>query len=195
MEIKDIFLDLPTLETKRLLLRKYKKEDMDDLYEYASDEEVTRYLTFETYKNMEDANQYIQTLLEKYRNGNEVSPWAIEWKQNHKMIGSIGINQWDIENYYIQIGYVLNKKYWNQGIMTEALKTVIDFAFKNMNIERIELTHDVRNIGSGKVMLKNGLKQEGILRKSKYIKGEFIDCFYYSILREEYESQKGGICN
>lgn len=195
MEIKDIFLDLPTLETKRLLLRKYKKEDMDDLYEYASDEEVTRYLTFETYKNMEDANQYIQTLLEKYRNGNEVSPWAIEWKQNHKMIGSIGINQWDIENYYIQIGYVLNKKYWNQGIMTEALKTVIDFAFKNMNIERIELTHDVRNIGSGKVMLKNGLKQEGILRKSKYIKGEFIDCSYYSILREEYESQKGGICN
>lgn len=195
MEIKDIFLNLPTLETKRLLLRKYKKEDMDDLYEYASDEEVTRYLTFETYKNMEDANQYIQTLLEKYRNGNEVSPWAIEWKQNHKMIGSIGINQWDIENYYIQIGYVLNKKYWNQGIMTEALKTVIDFAFKNMNIERIELTHDVRNIGSGKVMLKNGLKQEGILRKSKYIKGEFIDCSYYSILREEYESQKGGICN
>lgn len=195
MEIKDIFLDLPTLETKRLLLRKYKKEDMDDLYEYASDEEVTRYLTFETYKNMEDANQYIQTLLEKYRNGNEVLPWAIEWKQNHKMIGSIGINQWDIENYYIQIGYVLNKKYWNQGIMTEALKTVIDFAFKNMNIERIELTHDVRNIGSGKVMLKNGLKQEGILRKSKYIKGEFIDCSYYSILREEYESQKGGICN
>lgn len=195
MEIKDIFGDLPTLETKRLLLRKYKKEDMDDLYEYASDEEVTRYLTFETYKNMEDANQYIQTLLEKYRNGNEVSPWAIEWKQNHKMIGSIGINQWDIENYYIQIGYVLNKKYWNQGIMTEALKAVIDFAFKNMNIERIELTHDVRNIGSGKVMLKNGLKQEGILRKSKYIKGEFIDRSYYSILREEYESQKGGICN
>lgn len=175
---------MPDIETERLLVRKFKETDIDDMYEYASDDIVTRYITWDTYKSKEEAVKYVNSIIKRYDNF-ELAPWAIEYKENGKMIGSIDI-RYDSENYAAEIGYVLNKNYWNKGIMTEVLKEVIDFGFKNLNVNRLEMKHDVRNEPSGKVMLKNGFKYEGTLRNQKFQKGEFVDLKYYSMLREEY---------
>lgn len=177
--------NLPRIETKRFILRKFTNNDIDDLYEYASDNEVTQFLSWDTYKNIDMAVDYIENVLLKYSK-NEIAPWGIEWKENSKLIGSIDFVQYDRKNFSAEIGYVLNRKYWNKGIMTEALKEIVKFGFDEMNLTRIETKLDSRNVASEKVMQKNGLKYEGTLRKKEFLKNKFIDVKYYSILKDEY---------
>ena len=95
-----------------------------------------------------------------------------------------------------EIGYVLSKKYWNKGYMTEALKAVIDYLFNKVGFNRIQLRHLIDNVASGKVMIKSGLKYEGILRQYGIKNtGEYSDTAIYSILKCEYESKKGNAHN
>lgn len=176
---------IPTLETDRLIIRKFTETDIDDFYEYVSDDEVTRYLLWDTYKNKDVAREYIASIIEKY-NRYELAPWGIELKENSKLVGSIDFVKYDYKNFSAEIGYVLNRNYWNKGIMTEALKTIIKFGFEEMNLIRIEMRHNVMNIGSERVIQKNGLKYEGTLRKKEFLKKEFVDVKYYSILKEEF---------
>ena len=150
---------LPKIETKRFILRKFTKNDVNDLYEYASDDEVTRFLSWDTYKSIDMASDYIEKILQKYSK-NEIAPWGIEWKENSKLIGSIDFVQYDRKNFSAEIGYVLNKEYWNKGIMTEALKEIVKFGFDKMNLMRIEARLDSKNVASERVMQKNGLKYE-----------------------------------
>lgn len=184
--VKKVFKNLPTLETERLKIRLIKEDDIYDLFEYCSDDDVTRYLTFDTYKSLDEAKERIQYCLENYKNIDGPILWAIEYKQDSKLIGSIDFVKWNIEHKVGEIGYALNKKYWNKGIMTEALKAVLKFGFEKMELNRIEINCDERNIASAKVMEKNGLKYEGTLRQKRFQKGEYINLKYYSILKEEY---------
>ena len=131
------------------------------------------------------AEKYIEDVLLKYSK-NEIAPWGIEWKENSKLIGSIDFVKYDRKSFSAEIGYVLNRKYWNKGIMTEALKEIIKFGFDEMNLIRIEIKLDSMNIGSERVIQKNGLKYEGTLRKKEFLKNKFIDIKYYSILKNEY---------
>lgn len=185
MLIQGKIFNLPKIETKRFILRKFTKNDIDDLYEYASDNKVTRYLSWDTYKNRDMAVKYIEDILLKYSK-NEIAPWGIEWKENSKLIGSIDFVKYEEKNFSAEIGYVLNRKYWNKGIMTEAVEAIIKFGFEEMNLNRIEMRHNVMNIGSERVMQKNALKYEGTLREKEFLKKEFVDINYYSILRDEY---------
>lgn len=121
MLIQEKIFDLPKIETKRFILRKYTKNDIEDLYEYASDNKVTQYLSWDTYKNIDMAVKYIEDVLLKYSK-NEIAPWGIAWKENSKLVGSIDFVKYDKKSFSAEIGYVLNRKYWNKGIMTEALK-------------------------------------------------------------------------
>ena len=182
---KEKIFNLPRIETKRCILRKFTKNDIDDLYEYASDNEVTQFLSWDTYKSINMAVDYIENVLLKYSK-NEIAPWGIEWIENSKLIGSIDFVKYDEKNFSAEIGYVLNKKYWNKGIMTEVLKEIVEFGFDEMNLVRIETRLDSMNVASERVMQKNGLKYEGTLRKKEFLKNKFIDVKYYSILKDEY---------
>jgi ribosomal-protein-alanine N-acetyltransferase len=88
-----------------------------------------------------------------------------------------------------EIGYVIGRKYWGEGLMTEAVKEVIRFGFERMNLNRIQATCFPENIGSYRVMEKAGMKFEGTLREQMFIKGRFQDLKLYSILRKEYYEQ------
>lgn len=185
--IQKVFGGLPTFETDRLRIRLFDRNDVDDLYEYCSDDEVTKYLPFDTYTSKQQAIERIEYCKQGYKELNAPILWAIEYKPESKLVGGIDFVKWDEENRYAEIGYLINKKYWNKGIMTEALKVILEFGFNNMGLNRIQICCDERNIGSARVMEKNGLKYEGTLRKSRYTKGEFVNIKYYSILKEEYK--------
>ena len=114
--------------------------------------------------------------------------WAIELKRDRKVIGGISIRKWNGDNRCADVGYVLSKKYWNKGIITEALKAVINFGFDELNAHRIEAHCDENNIGSYKVMEKAGMKYEGTLREKVYMKGKYVNMKFYSILKSEFES-------
>lgn len=181
-----VFKDYPTLETERLILRLFNDSDVEDLYEMCSDELVTKYLNFETYTSITDAYERLEVVKKEYEELHVPPVWAIELKDTGKVIGSIGFLHVKENHSYAEIGYLLHRRYWNKGIMSEAVKEVLKFGFEKMELNKITIDCDSRNIGSYRVMEKNGLVYEGTLRQQRFNKGEYVDVKVYSILKEEY---------
>ncbi len=182
MEIQDIFKDLPTLETERLILRKVTKDDLASMYEYGSDPEVSKYVTWERHRSIDDTQAFLDFILNQYENG-KLAPWAIEYKENGKMIGTIDFVDWQPALRIGEIGYVLHRDYWGRGLMSEAAKRVIDFGFEEMDLVRIQAVCLPENKGSYRVMEKAGMEYEGTLRKARVIKGKHCDVKMYSIVK------------
>ena len=185
MKIEDVFGDLPKIETERLILRKMNLNDAQDLYEYASDAEVTRYVTWDTHKSIEDYRNFLKSVIQRYEK-KEVSGWGVVLKENKKFIGTCGYMWWHIGCARAEMGYALSRKYWDKGLMTETVKEIIKFGFEKMKLNRIEARCMIGNIASEKVMEKVGMTFEGIMREQMYAKGVFSDLKMYSILRREY---------
>ena len=177
-------------ETERLIVRYWEEKDYLDLYDYAKDEEITKFLTWQPYKSEEEAKERIAILLEKYKNNEIKTDYAIELKSENKVIGSIAIVRYSEKNEGLaEIGYVLGRKYQGFGYMTEALKGMFKYIFDNSIAARIQLQHDVDNPKSGNVMKRAGMMFEGVLRKA----GESnyrsrADLANYSILKEEMDT-------
>jgi [ribosomal protein S5]-alanine N-acetyltransferase len=188
MDIEKIYGNLPTLETERLLLRKITLEDVEDMYSYASNEEVSKYVTWETHKTLSDTKEFVEFVIAQYEN-KKVAPWGIEYKENGKFIGTIDFVSWSLKHHVAEIGYVLSQDFWGKGIVTEAAKEVIKFGFNNMDLVRIQARCFVENIGSSRVMEKTGMSFEGIIRKGWMLEnGKHQDIKMYSILNEEFAS-------
>ena len=184
MEIEDFFTNLPTIETNRLILRKLTLADAEDMFEYASDPEVPKYSAWSVHKSIDDTKNFLEIIMEEYNN-HAVSSWGIIHKADQKLIGTCGFSKWIIDDDRAEIGYALSRKYWRQGYMTEAVRTVIDFGFGTMLLNRIEARCKTQNIASAKVMEKVGMKFEGILRQQMFYKGKYHDMKMYSILSNE----------
>ncbi|QST01162.1 GNAT family N-acetyltransferase [Pontibacillus sp. ALD_SL1] len=188
MEIEDIYGNLPTLETDRLLLRRITSEDLDDMYEYVSNEEVTKYVTWEAHRSLSDTKEFIKYALSQYED-KDLSPWGIEYKSNGKFIGTIDFVSWEVNHHVAEVGFAISQDYWGKGITTEAVNELIKFGFTHMNLVRIQARCLVENRGSECVMEKAGMSFEGILRKSMLVKGKHHDLKIYSILKEEFFSK------
>ncbi|WP_058487049.1 GNAT family N-acetyltransferase [Defluviitalea phaphyphila] len=169
-----------TMESNRLILRPFSMKDVQDVFLYASDDIVTKYLTWPSHI---DISQTEKVVKEFYMTKSGV--FAIELKSEHKCIGCIELRVCP-EHDKASFGYVLNREYWNKGYMTEALKLILDFAFSRLGLNRIEATHYVGNEGSGRVMQKCGMKYEGKGLQEVKIKGIFHDVVHYAILREDW---------
>ena len=189
MKIEDfsIFKDIPTLKTERLILRKLKKSDLDDVFEYSSDEEVPHFLLWESHKSKAVTKAYINRVIKWYKSG-QFYDWAIEF--NGKMIGLCGFSKIDILNDTAEVGYVLNRKFWGQGIATEAVKAVVNFGFRTLSLLRIEAQYVEDNIRSKRVLEKCGFVHEGIRRKSLKIHGIMKNVSTASILSEDFFKNK-----
>ncbi|RHW41168.1 N-acetyltransferase [Neobacillus notoginsengisoli] len=134
---------------------------------------------------MEDTRAFIDFVLNQYEN-KKVAPWAIEFKENGRMIGTIDFVWWQPRHHSAEIGYVIAPEYWGQGLMTEAASAIIKLGFEKMELVRIQAKCFVENFGSARVMEKARMSFEGINRKAMYIKGKHRDLKTYSILKEEF---------
>ena len=186
--IKDIYQNLPNLETHRLVLRKVRKGDVLDIFTYSSDIEVTRFLRWGPHQVEKDTENYINEVLVQYREGQDGS-WAIELKQNNSIIGHIHLMEIDVLHRKAQIGFVLSKSYWNKGIMTEALISVLEYSFETLGLNRLEGLCISSNPAAIRVLEKVGMKKEGVLREYLFQKGTIWDVAVYAILKKEF--QKG----
>ena len=160
----------PTLSSDRLILRPLKRSDAVDLYEYASDEEVSKHVLWEPHQHISQSRDFIRASIRQYHSGFPGSLAIVE-KKSMKMIGTIGFMWIQSDNSAAEVGYSLSRDFWNRGIMTEALKAVIAHGFGSMNLNRIEAQHETTNPASGAVMRKCGMKLEGTLRQRLYNKG------------------------
>lgn len=176
--IKDIMpFKLPNLIADRLILREFEDKDVQDLYEYCSDEDVVGNLSFQTYKNINDAYDRIDFLKAKYAQYDSAC-WAIELKNEKKVIASIEIFY---INKMLKIGYCENKKYWGKGYITEALKCVIQYVFNNNINDYIigECIHT--NIASQSLMKSNGFKHIKTVKNGFNIHGIKYDKYIFKI--------------
>lgn len=125
IEVKDVFDDLPILETDRLLLQKLRLDDLEDVFEYASDPKVGKYTSWPAHETIEDTREFLNYVLEQYKSG-EVAPWGIVYRG--RVVGTCGFLYWDRYSSRAELGYALSSKYWGRGIMTEAVREIISFA-------------------------------------------------------------------
>ena len=181
------------IETERLVLRPFKKTDAQAMFSnWASDDEVTRYLTWPTHNSVEVTNLLLADWTNHYSENNYYQ-WAIVLKDNgDEPIGGISVVETNEILGNVEIGYCIGRKWWNKGIVTEAFSDLIRFFFEEVGAEKVCARHDVDNPASGRVMQKCGLKFEGVIRRELLAKEKPRDLAHYSILKDEYYSQK---CN
>lgn len=174
------------LETDRLILRRFAREDSDAVYKnWASDPEVAKYLTWQVHSNEKVSKQAVKSWLKQYSDDNYYH-WAIVLKDNSdEPIGGIDVVLINEDVSMVHIGYCIGRNWWHQGITSEALKAVMDYLFDVVNVNRIESRHDTRNPNSGKVMQKCGMKYEGTLRSADRNNQGVCDVSYYALLKSE----------
>jgi len=172
------------IETKRLILRKFKVCDAKDLFEYGSDPAVLEYMVWPGFKSIEEARAGI------YNNYlSKPGIYAIELKENAKCIGDIDLRITP-EHEKVSVGYALNREYWGRGLMSEALKAVLELCFDKLEVNRVEAGHFAGNEASGRVMEKCGMVKEGIARQEFKVRGVFIDDVKYAVTRGEWVERK-----
>ncbi|MCL2508788.1 MAG: GNAT family N-acetyltransferase [Oscillospiraceae bacterium] len=174
-----------TLTTRRLVLRRIAVDDVEAMFRnYASDDKVTKYLSWNTYADMEKLREYVESFIPSYENL-EYYHWGIT--MNGEFIGTINLHAISNKNEHCELGYCMGSRWWNNGIMTEAAAEVIRFAFEELNVNKICALHDVENPASGMVMQKNGMKREGLLREHTVRRdGTHGDMAWYAILKSEW---------
>ena len=148
------------LETERLILRQFKKTDLYDFYEYASVDGVGEMAGWKHHESIEKTQEILNNFIK------EDKTFAIVLKQNNKVIGSIGVEKYGMEETLTEfngykgreIGFVLSKEYWGNGIMPEGVKAVIDYLFNNLNFDFLTCGYYDFNSQSKKVQEKCGFK-------------------------------------
>jgi len=178
-----------SIQTERLILRKYESGDAGDIFKnYATDERVTKFLSWPPYDNIEDLKTFISVQISNY--ADNVYSWVIEYQG--EVIGSISVVRHDEKNESCEIGYCLGYEFWNTGVTTEAMLAVMKFLFCEVGYHRIFAKHDVENPASGKVMMKCGMLYEGRMREH-YLRhdGTYSDSLVYGVLKDEFYNTKG----
>lgn len=184
--LKINFHPFKNLETNRLLLRKVAETDVAEVLELRSDEKTMKYIPRPLVKTDEDALAHIKMINDKIDN-NEGINWAITLKGNTKLIGIIGHYRISPENHRCEIGYMILPEYWGKGIVTEAIKVVLEYGFDDLQMHSIEAVIDPENKASEQVLLKNGFVKEAHIIENEYFEGKFWDTVIYSMLKRNFK--------
>ncbi len=174
---------MKTLETERLILRAYTEEDAQGLYEYAKDPDVGPRAGWKPHESAEESREIIRTMFMP------VEAWAIFLKEDGRLIGTIGLeNDRHRDENSREIGYSLAKDMWGRGLMTEACREVVRFAFEELGLALVGICTAPDNERSQGVIRKCGFVYEGTIRHSyETWTGVCRDSRCYSMLREEAE--------
>lgn len=175
-----------TLETERLILRRFKLEDAEGMYNnWATDSECNKYLSWNLHKDIEETREIIRKWISEYDDGSY--NWVVELKETKELIGSISVVHMRKKDLNVEIGYCYGSKYWNHGYATEALSRVINFFLDDCNLHLVEAYHISGNPASGRVMEKSGMHKDAVLRERRINKdtNELNDLVIYSITKNE----------
>ncbi|WP_413288282.1 GNAT family N-acetyltransferase [Bdellovibrio sp. HCB337] len=175
----------PTFETARLILRPFRLEDAKTVQRLAGDKVISDLTGTIPYPYPDGlAESWIQKHPEHFATGVGLT-MAVTLKETGELIGCVGIMIAKTHQKG-EIGYWLTPQHWSKGYITEASRVCVDFAFKNMGLNKITSRHLTHNPASGKVMQKIGMKHEGTLRQETFKNGAFYDLDVYGLLKSEF---------
>ena len=170
-------LDLSTfdeLRTERLCLRELREDDDESLFAMRSDDDVMQYIGSCRATRLEDAREVIKRVLTDRQNNDGIT-WGLTFHDDDSLIGSVGYYRLKKEHYRGEIGYMLGKRHWGRGLMSEAVIAAIEYGFHTIGFHSIEAITDPDNQRSIAVLLRNGFKQEGLFKENFYHDGKFYD--------------------
>ena len=172
-----------TFETERLKIRRYTRDDLDELIEMRTDPEVYRYLGGPERQNAAEITKRLDFYIDCYEKlGFGMS--AMIWKETGETIGGGGLQPLE-DSGEIEVGYSLKKRFWRMGIGYECANAWLKYGFENAGLERIVAVADADNIGSWRIMEKCGMTFE------KYETHYNMECKFYAISKEEFTKGRG----
>jgi ribosomal-protein-alanine N-acetyltransferase len=175
-----------TLETERLILRRFTKNDTDAMFRnWASDPEVTKYTFYSACNTLEETQKCIAEWM-SYLDKSESGAYAIVLRKTGEVIGTIDYRVTNNEAKSAEVGYQIGKAWWGNGYTAEALRALMKHCFENIGLNRICADYDPRNPNSGRVVQKAGFVYEGTSRQCKIRGGKWVDRVHYAILAEDY---------
>lgn len=178
------------LETERLILRDFAKEDWQRVLEYQSDPLYLRYYEW-TERTPEAVQEFVGWFLDHQQQTPRIKfQLAVVLKSNNLLIGNCGIRRDEPNSLEADIGYELDPRHWNQGYATEATHAIVDFGFSSFGLHRVAAWCVADNIGSAHVLEKLGMRFEGRLREKDHYKGKWWDILMYAILEDEWNAHK-----
>jgi len=172
-----------TVKTDRLVLRKLSLNDLDDMFEYTSDELCTQPLPWQAHKDKEQTRIFLENTIAGYGTDNSFT-YGIELKEEAKLIGVVRLFDISFHNKRAEISYIMNRKYQGKGYANEAINAIIDFAFTKKEFIRIQARCSFDNLASVKVLERIGMSKEGVLKSFWNIKGVQKDVIIYGLLSQ-----------
>ncbi|NLJ81393.1 MAG: GNAT family N-acetyltransferase [Firmicutes bacterium] len=176
------FSQFPVLETKRLVLRELKYDDGPDIYAYFS-EGIAQYYDWLP-ATVPEGRGFVRYFKSGYRDKHSIR-WAITVKPRDKIAGTVGFSEFEHFS-RADLGYELAKRFWGQGLMSEALEVIIPFGFQTMGLHRIQALVVPENTASIHLLEKFGFQKEGLLRQYNYVRHRNVweDNLIMALLRE-----------
>jgi RimJ/RimL family protein N-acetyltransferase len=180
------------IETERLILRDFVKDDWQRVLEYQTDPLYLRYYEWtEKDRTPESVQEFVGWFLDHQKQKPRLRfQLAIILKSNNQLIGNCGIRMEAPKAFQADIGYELDPKHWGQGYATEAAHAIVDFGFSSFGLHRVWSWCVADNVGSAHVLEKLGMRLEGRLRENEYYKDRWWDTLMYGILLKEWEAHK-----
>lgn len=180
------------IETERLILRDFVKDDWQRVLEYQIDPLYLRYYEWtESDRTPESVQEFVGWFLDNEKEAPRIRfQLVVTLKSNNLLIGNCGVRIDEVNALEADIGYELGPKHWNHGYATEATHAIVDFGFSHFGVHRIWANCVADNLGSAHVLEKLGMKLEGRLREKEFYKGRWWDTLMYGILVDEWETHK-----
>lgn len=182
------FKPFPNLVSERLTFRQLTTKDAKAVLELRSNPETMKYIPRPLLTNIEEALLHINMINDKIEANIDIN-WAVTEKNSDNCIGIMGFYRTKPENYRTELGYMILPQYHNKGYVSEAVNTLLDFAFDILNFHSVEAIIDPKNIPSEKVLLKNGFVKEAHLVENEFYNGQFIDTVIYSLLKRNFRKK------
>jgi len=177
----DILPDIPSLQTSRLLLREVNSDDAFDIFEFASDRQVTKYTFWNTHRSIEDTGKFI-SFLKSF----DIIAWAIVLKETEQVIGYCFFHSLERDHKKAEISFGISREHWDQGYATEAVREVLSYGFTKVGLRRIEGTCMLENLASSRVMEKLGMKFEKVIQNARQKNSVYYDLKLYILSSHEH---------
>lgn len=180
--------DPAPLRTDRLVLRHLSQADLEALFTIFSNHEVMRYWSSPPLTQRAQMEAKVRQFVDGYESGTSLS-LGIEREEDHALIGNCTLFDFHEASRRAQVGYCLGRPYWGQGYMNEALTALVNHAFDDLGLNRLEADIDPCNLASAKALERLGFVREGFLRERWIVDGEISDTALYGLLQREWRKR------
>ncbi len=183
------FNPFPALRTSRLWLRQISEADIDGYYRLRTEPEVMRYLDRAPARDRDDALASLRNILRDESRGDGIV-WAMALSEHAPCVGTVGYWRTQKEHYRAEIGYALLPEHWRRGLMTEALRAILDFGFDHIGLHSVEANVNPNNAASIQLLTSRGFVKEAHFRENYFFDGAFLDSAIYSLLARAHRAMQ-----